>query len=185
MTENLNIPSDDNLKNFNKIIGTLENSLKIDPKDHNLYISLGDEYLKLKRFDLAFKSYLSAYKLQPRNADISVCIGVFHREVGNYNDAASALLHAIELDKNCIKAYVDLSDVYFNFANHDGVIRRTSSSDFYTQSLALGKSWVYPLSDRIELGAYAVLGQILLNGEYQVVVLPTVIPVLKLKVNLF
>ena len=51
MTENLNIPSDDNLKNFNKIIGTLENSLKIDPKDHNLYISLGDEYLKLKRFD--------------------------------------------------------------------------------------------------------------------------------------
>ena len=49
MTENLNIPSDDNLKNFNKIIGTLENSLKIDPKDHNLYISLGDEYLKLKK----------------------------------------------------------------------------------------------------------------------------------------
>ena len=77
------------------------------------------------------------------------------------------------------------SDVYFNFANHDGVIRRTSSSDFYTQSLDLGKSWVYPLSDRIELGAYAVLGQILLNGEYQVVVLPRVIPVLKLKVNLF
>ena len=103
MTENLNIPSDDNLKNFNKIIGTLENSLKIDPKDHNLYISLGDEYLKLKRFDLAFKSYLSAYKLQPRNADISVCIGVFHREVGNYNDAASALLNAIKLNKNDLK----------------------------------------------------------------------------------
>ena len=56
--------------------------------------------------------------MQPRNADISVCIGVFHREVGNYNDAASALLNAIKLNKNCIKAYVDLSDVYFNLGRH-------------------------------------------------------------------
>ena len=108
----------DELEKFNKIISTLKNSLKMTPKDYNLHISLGNEYLKLKRFELAFQSYLSAYNLKPKNADISVCIGVFHREVGNFNDAASALLNAIKLDKNCIKAYVDLSDVYFNLGRH-------------------------------------------------------------------
>ena len=118
MSENLNTPDDGNLEKFNKTVGVLKNSLRINPKNYNLYISLGNEYLKLRRFELAFQSYFSAYNLEPQNADISVCIGVFHREVGNYNDAASALLNAIKLDKNCIKAYVDLSDVYFNLGQH-------------------------------------------------------------------
>ena len=118
MTKNLKKLNYDNLEKFNKIILTLKNSLKKAPKNYNLHISLGNEYLKLRRFELAFQSYLLAYNLEPKNADISVCIGIFHREVGNYNDAASALLHAIELDKNCIKAYVDLSDVYFNLGRH-------------------------------------------------------------------
>lgn len=118
MSEDLNKLDDGNLEKFNKTVGVLKNSLKRTPKNHNLYISLGNEYLKLSRLELAFKSYLSAYNLDPKNADISVCIGVFHREVGNYNDAASAFLNAIKLDKNCIKAYVDLSDVYFNLGRH-------------------------------------------------------------------
>ena len=102
---------DSNLEKFNKTIGELKNSL-------NIYISLGNEYLKLSRFELAFKSYFSAYNLDSKNADISVCIGVVHREVGNYNDAASAFLNAIKLDKNCIKAYVELSNIYFNLGRH-------------------------------------------------------------------
>ena len=118
MSKNLNKLDDGKLEKFNKIIRALKNSLKATPKNHNLYISLGNEYLKLRRFELAFQSYFSAYNLEPQNADISVCIGVFHREVGNYEDAASALLNAIKLDKNCIKAYVDLSDIYFNSGRH-------------------------------------------------------------------
>ena len=118
MSKNLNNLDDSNLEKFNKNIGQLKNSLNITPKNHNLYISLGNEYLKLNRFELAFKSYFSAYNLDPNNADISVCIGVVHREVGNYNDAVSAFLNAIKLDKNCVKAYVDLSDAYFNLGRH-------------------------------------------------------------------
>jgi tetratricopeptide (TPR) repeat protein len=118
MSEDLNKLDDGNLEKFNKTIGGLKNSLKRTPKNHNLYISLGNEYLKLSRLELAFKSYLSAYNLDPKNADISVCIGVVHTEVGNYNDATSAFLNAIKLDKNCKKAYVDLSNVYFNLGRH-------------------------------------------------------------------
>ena len=118
MSEDLNKLDDGNLEKFNKTIGVLKNSLKRAPKNHNLYISLGNEYLKLSRLELAFKNYLSAYNLDPKNADISVCIGVVHTEVGNYNDATSAFLNAIKLDKNCKKAYVDLSNVYFNLGRH-------------------------------------------------------------------
>jgi tetratricopeptide (TPR) repeat protein len=118
MSKNLHKLDDDKLEKFNKIIMVLKNSLKATPKNHNLYISLGNEYLKLSRFELAFKSYFSAYNLDPKNADISVCIGCFHREVGNYNDAVSAFLNAIKLNKNCVKAYVDLSNVYFNLGRH-------------------------------------------------------------------
>ena len=118
MSKILNKLDDSNLEKFNKTIGELKNSLKVNPKNHNIYISLGNEYLKLSRFELAFKSYFSAYNLDSKNADISVCIGVVHREVGNYNDAASAFLNAIKLDKNCIKAYVELSNIYFNLGRH-------------------------------------------------------------------
>ncbi|MBI59708.1 hypothetical protein CL657_00655 [bacterium] len=78
-----------------------------------------------------------------------------------------------------------MSDIYFTFDNHGGVARQTSSSDFYTRSLSLAKTWVYPFTDRMELGVQAVLGQVLLNGEYQGVLLPAVYPVIKLNVNLF
>ena len=67
MSEDLNKLDDGNLEKFNKTIGGLKNSLKRTPKNHNLYISLGNEYLKLSRLELAFKSYLSAYNLDPKN----------------------------------------------------------------------------------------------------------------------
>ena len=118
MSKKLNKLDDGKLEKFNKTIMVLKDSLKTNPRNHNLYISLGNEYLKLRRFELAFQSYFSAYNLEPQNADISVCIGCVHREVGNYNDAVSAFLNAIKLDKNCVKAYIDLSDVYFNLGRH-------------------------------------------------------------------
>ena len=140
MSENLNELNNDNLEKFNKAIGALKNSLNMNPKNHNLYIKLGNEYLKLRRFELAFKSYLAAYNLEPQNADISVCIGFFHREVGNYNDAESALLNAIKLDKNCIKAHVDLSDVYFNLGQHKEGLEYLYKVDGFIQFQASGFS---------------------------------------------
>ncbi len=79
-----------------------------------------------------------------------------------------------------------MSDIYFTFDNHDGVVRQGyKNSDFYTKSLSLAKTWTYPFTDRMELGVQAVLGQALANGEYHIVVLPEIYPVLKLKINLF
>ena len=140
MSEDLNKLDDGNLEKFNKTIGVLKNSLKRAPKNYNLYISLGNEYLKLSRPELAFKSYFSAYNLAPKNADISVCIGCVHREVGNYNDAVSAFLNAIKLDKNCIKAHVDLSDVYFNLGRHKEGLQYLYKVDGFIQFQANGFS---------------------------------------------
>ena len=76
--------------------------------------------------------------------------------------------------------------VYFTFNNHGGVVREGyKNSDFYTQSLSLSKSWLYPLTERVDIGMTAVLGQALLNGEYHITVLPAVYPILSMTINLF
>jgi tetratricopeptide (TPR) repeat protein len=118
MSENLNEQNNDNLEKFNKAIGALKNSLNMNPKNHNLYIKLGNEYLKLNRFELAFKSYLSAYNLEPNDPEVSLCIGNTHKKSGNLNDAASAFLNAIKIDKKCKKAYKNLSNIYFHLGRH-------------------------------------------------------------------
>lgn len=78
-------------------------------------------------------------------------------------------------------------DIYFTFNNHNGVVKTGEyrNSEFYTQSLSLAKTWTYPLNERLELGLTAVLGQVLLNGEYHIRVLPEMYPVLKMKISLF
>ncbi len=79
------------------------------------------------------------------------------------------------------------ADVYFSFNNHDGVIRTGDyrGSDFYTQSLNIAKTWKYPLTDRVDIGITAVLGELLLNGEYQLNVLSQVNPVIGMKISIF
>ena len=79
------------------------------------------------------------------------------------------------------------TSIYFTFDNHDGVIRSGNydKSDFYTKSLNLRKSWKYPLTDKVNIGVSALLGSILLNGEYQVLVLPEISPIIYTTINIF
>ena len=116
------------------------------------------------------------------NKNISVLIGFSAIVPGKKTEELDTDL------KLCLHTELPLlgmSDIYFTFDNYDGVARRNSSSDFYTKSVSLAKTWVYPFTDRMEIGVQAVFGQVLLNGEYQAVVLPEIYPVLKLNVNLF
>lgn len=77
--------------------------------------------------------------------------------------------------------------IYFTFDNHDGVTRTGNydKSDFYTKSLNLQKSWKYPLTDKVDIGISALLGSILLNGEYQILVLPEIYPILYTTIDIF
>ena len=76
---------------------------------------------------------------------------------------------------------------YFTFDNHDGVERtgEYENSDFYTKSLSVAKTWKYPLTEDINLGMTAVLGQVLLNGEYHVIVLPEIFPIMTMTIDIF
>ena len=79
------------------------------------------------------------------------------------------------------------ADVYFSFNNHDGVIRtgKYDTSDFYTESISIAKTWKYPLTDKVDIGLKAVLAELLLNGEYQGRILSEINPVIAMKVTLF
>jgi tetratricopeptide (TPR) repeat protein len=118
MPEKLNHIRNDNLKKFNKSVSFLTQAIEKDSNNPNLFISLGNEYLILKKYELAFQSYLSAYKLNPKNSEISVQIGVVHKKIGNFDDAASAFLNAIKVNKNHFKAYDEVSNIYFLLGRH-------------------------------------------------------------------
>ena len=51
--------------------------------------------------------------------------------------------------------------------------------------LSVSKTWKYPLTEDINLGMTAVLGQVLLNGEYHVIVLPEIFPIMTMTIDIF
>tara|TARA_B100000427_G_scaffold218095_1_gene182142 strand:+ start:286 stop:771 length:486 start_codon:yes stop_codon:yes gene_type:complete len=115
--------------------------------------------------------------------DISLLVGVSAIVPGRKTEEVDTDL---KLGVRMNLPLLGMSNVYFTFDNHGGVERQGyKNSDFYTQSLSLSKTWTYPFTDRMEIGVQAVLAQALANGEYHIVVLPEIYPVLKLKVNLF
>ena len=78
-----------------------------------------------------------------------------------------------------------VADWYLLFENANGMIPNTrSGSDFYCKSLVLSKSFMYPVTDRIQLGVTAALLEFTLDGSRILYVMQTLSPSLGVKINL-
>lgn len=78
---------------------------------------------------------------------------------------------------------IEECDMFFLFDNYSGQqVVNQDESDFYLHSFQVVKHWMYPLTKSIDLGVSLTLLQVLLDDVNDVLILPSLIPVMGLTI---
>jgi hypothetical protein len=74
-------------------------------------------------------------------------------------------------------------DMFFLFDNYSGQqVVNQDESDFYLHSFQVVKNWMYPLTKSIDLGVSLTLIQVLLDDVNDVLIFPSLKPIIGLKI---
>ncbi len=107
-------------KSLEEAIDLLNKAIKLEPKNANNYILLGDAMLEKNPADgsPAIKNYNEAIKLDSKSAKGILRIGKLYGRARNYQLALDNYKKAIEVDPNFAPAYRELAELYHR-ANMD------------------------------------------------------------------
>lgn len=107
-------------KSFDEAIGLIQKAIKLEPKNPENHILLGDALLEKNPTDgsPAIKEYNEAIKLNPKSATGTLRIGKLYERARNYNLALENYKKAIEIEPNYAPAYRELAELYHK-ANQD------------------------------------------------------------------
>ena len=112
---NNGIGADEILRNF-------QLAAQYDPRNPQIFLSLGDQYLLLKNENAAIKSYSEAIALKPDWAEAYWALGLAYHQKGDDAEAARQLENAIKHDPKHLIAYLDLANVYDKQKRHEEAI---------------------------------------------------------------
>ncbi len=93
-----------------KVADSLEKTIKIYPKDAELWFLLGWEYSMLDSYEKAIDLYKKGIEIEPNDSIAWKELGEIYIKVKRYNDAVDAYLKAIEIEP-------DNHDVWFKYGN--------------------------------------------------------------------
>lgn len=107
-------------KNLNEAIELINKAMKLDPKNPQNYILMGDALLEKNPTDgsPAIKQYQEAIKLNPQSAIGLLRIGKLYERARNYQLAVENYEKAISVEPNYAPAYRELAELYHK-ANKD------------------------------------------------------------------
>lgn len=107
-------------KNLNEAIELINKAMKLDPKNPQNYILMGDALLEKNPTDgsPAIKQYQEAIKLNPQSAIGLLRIGKLYERARNYQLAVDHYEKAINVEPNYAPAYRELAELYHK-ANKD------------------------------------------------------------------
>ena len=84
------------IKDYDSALKDVEEVLKVDTSDANLYLVAGDIY-RMKNNDRdALAAYMKAAEFQPNNADLQYFIAVLHSKSGDFVQQGAAALNAVQ-----------------------------------------------------------------------------------------
>ena len=86
----------------------IQNSIKRDPKNADLYVKLGRLYWNSGDYQPAFDAFKQAVALAPTSAETHNWMGAFLMGRGNLTDSISELRKAVSLDPKYARAYTNL-----------------------------------------------------------------------------
>ena len=84
------------LKDYDSALKDVEEVLKVDTSDANLYLVAGDIYRMKNNDKDALAAYMKAAEFQPNNADLQYFIAVLHSKSGDFEQQGVAALNAVQ-----------------------------------------------------------------------------------------
>ncbi len=88
-----------------------QEAVKVDPKNVNAWIQLGNMLMDSSRFNEAVDAYQKALELDPKNVDVRVDMGTCYRNSGKADMALKEYRKAVELNPNHAFAHLNLAVV--------------------------------------------------------------------------
>ncbi|MEJ2695670.1 MAG: tetratricopeptide repeat protein [Candidatus Sulfobium sp.] len=104
-------------------IRLLQEEVKNDPGNAEVWIKLGNDLMDGARYDEAIDAYQKALALEPRDVNVRVDMGICYRRTGRPEIAAREFRKAIEIEPNHITAHKNLAIVLaYDMKDNKGAI---------------------------------------------------------------
>lgn len=97
---------------YNRRIAEAEKIVANDPKNLNVWISLGNDYFDTEQAQKAITAYGKALELDPNNTGVITDQGVMFRKVGWYDKAIANFERSLKLDPKHLQSLYNMGLVY-------------------------------------------------------------------------
>lgn len=121
------------LGNFERTVSSYETAVQQDPKFYEGYLMLGSLY-EFKEDPICIEYYTTAYKLQPKSADVLYSLAYAKQKFGKENDAKRLYRKMLKLDEKYYEAYFQ-QGFLFQFSEKE--VNLDSALYFYDKTLEL------------------------------------------------
>lgn len=93
-------------------IARIEAAVLTDPKNHDAWAALGNEYFDSHQPQKAVTAYARALALKPNDPNVLTDQGVMYRDLGQFDKALANFQQANKLDPNHLQSLINIGVVY-------------------------------------------------------------------------
>ncbi len=93
-------------------IARIETALLSDPKNHDAWVALGNDYFDSRQFQKAVGAYAKALALKPDDPDVLTDQGVMYRDLGQFDQALANFEKANQIRPTHLQSLLNIGVVY-------------------------------------------------------------------------
>ena len=93
-------------------IARVEAAVLADPKDHDAWVALGNDYFDSRQFQKAVGAYAKALALKPDDPNVLTDQGVMYRDLGQFDLALANFQKANKLEPTHLPSLLNIGVVY-------------------------------------------------------------------------
>ena len=165
-------------------MGSLKQSLLIQPNDFCALNNLGNTYQKLSVYDKALENLLKAEAINNKDPDLLYNIGCAYRDIGKFELSIDNYIKSVQLNKNDNKAFIALMEISFqlnlwkNYKNefiNFIQLNKDRSINYYFSIYNLINSFIENDSNQTEDELLKLQGYLKEDNQSSYVIEPTII----------
>jgi len=93
-------------------IARIESAVLADPKNHDAWVALGNDYFDTRQFQKAVGAYAKALALKPDDPDVLTDQGVMYRDLGQFDNALANFQKANQIRPTHLPSLLNIGVVY-------------------------------------------------------------------------